>query len=138
MIRNALLSVLVAPMLACALPTIAHADMASEVKSVNDNWAHITYEIKGSSTQTKALDQLARQAATLVAHYPGKAEPLLWQGIVTSEQANRANIFHKLSLATRARDLIAKAYSIDPDAGRRGAEPGRSLLQGARRPHRLG
>ena len=69
----------------------------------------------GSSTQTKALDALAKQAAVLVARYPGRAEPLLWQGIVTSEQANRANIFHKLGLATRARDIIARAYALDPD-----------------------
>ncbi|WP_374414423.1 tetratricopeptide repeat protein [Novosphingobium colocasiae] len=110
-----------APLLAALLPTAALADMASDVKAVNDGWAHITYEIKGSSTQTKALDQLAKQANTLVARYPGKAEPLLWAGIVTSEQANRANFFHKLGLATKARDLIAKAYAIDPRAADGGA-----------------
>ncbi|MXO58389.1 tetratricopeptide repeat protein [Altererythrobacter salegens] len=95
--------------------------MSQEVKSINDSWAHITYEVKGSSTQTKALDKLADQAAALVAKYPGQAEPLLWQGIVVSEQANRANVFHKLGLATRARDIIAKAYSIDPKAAGGGA-----------------
>ncbi|AXB78121.1 hypothetical protein TQ38_008665 [Novosphingobium sp. P6W] len=95
--------------------------MASDVKGVNDGWAHITYEVKGSSTQTKALDTLARQAAMVAARYPGKAEPLLWQGIITSEQANRANMFHKLGLASRARDLIARAYAIDPRAAQGGA-----------------
>ncbi|GGY97785.1 tetratricopeptide repeat protein [Novosphingobium colocasiae] len=110
-----------APLLAALLPTAALADMAGDVKAVNDGWAHITYEVKGSSTQTKALDQLAKQANTLVARYPGKAEPLLWAGIVTSEQANRANFFHKLGLATKARDLIAKAYAIDPRAADGGA-----------------
>ncbi|GFM29200.1 MULTISPECIES: TRAP transporter TatT component family protein [unclassified Novosphingobium] len=121
MIKRSVLTFLAAPLLACALPSAAFADMASDVKAVNDGWAHITYEVKGSSTQTKALDQLAKQAATIVARYPGKAEPLLWQGIITSEQANRANIFHKMSLATRARDLIAKAYSLDPRAADGGA-----------------
>ncbi|TNE46191.1 MAG: hypothetical protein EP321_01140 [Sphingomonadales bacterium] len=94
--------------------------MPEEVKAINDGWAHIVYEMKGSSTQTKALDRLGQQAAQVVARYPGKAEPLLWQGIVTSEQANRANFFHKLGLATRARDLLAKAYAIDPHAGKGG------------------
>ncbi|SLK03293.1 tetratricopeptide repeat protein [Novosphingobium mathurense] len=121
MIKRSVMTLLAAPLLACALPSAAFADMASDVKSVNDGWAHIAYEVKGSSTQTKALDQLAKQAATIVARYPGKAEPLLWQGIITSEQANRANIFHKMSLATRARDLIAKAYSLDPRAADGGA-----------------
>jgi len=105
-----------AALIAFAAPVPAFAGMVEDVKTVNDGWAHIAYEVKGSSTQTKALDRLEKQAATLVARYPGKAEPLLWEGIVTSEQANRANIFHKLSLATRARDILTKAYAIDPNA----------------------
>jgi tetratricopeptide (TPR) repeat protein len=121
MLKRVLLGALLAPALVAAMPITAVADMASDVKALNDGWAHIAYEIKGSSTQTKALDQLARQAAGLVARYPGQAEPLLWQGIVVSEQANRANIFHKLGLATKARDLIARAYAIDPKAADGGA-----------------
>jgi tetratricopeptide (TPR) repeat protein len=95
--------------------------MSQEIKALNDAWAHIAYEMKGSSTQTKALDQLAEQAAALVRKYPGQAEPLLWEGIVTSEQANRANIFHKLGLARQARDIIARAYAIDPKVANGGA-----------------
>ena len=117
-----------AALLALATPSIAAASMTDDVKAVNDGWAHIAYEVKGSSTQTKALARLAREAADLVAHYPGKAEPLLWQGIVVSEQANRANIFHKLGLATRARDILAKAYSIDPRAARGGVAMSLAVL----------
>ena len=108
-------------LLAFAAPAIAADSMSQEVKAINDNWAHIAYEVKGSSTQTKALDKLAQQAALIVQKYPGKAEPLVWQGIVTSEQANRANFFHKLGLATKARDILAKAYSINPKAEDGGA-----------------
>ncbi|MCB2079686.1 MAG: tetratricopeptide repeat protein [Novosphingobium sp.] len=115
------LAATLAAMLMTATPTIASASMSDDVKAINDGWAHITYEVKGSSTQTKALDKLAKDAASTVARYPGKAEPLLWQGIVVSEQANRANMFHKLGLAKRARDIIAKAYAIDPRAANGGA-----------------
>ena len=111
----------VAAMVLAAVPAVVMAGAAEDVKSINDGWAHIVYEVHGSSTQTKALDALAKQAAVLVARYPGRAEPLLWQGIVTSEQANRANIFHKLGLATRARDIIARAYALDPHAAKGGA-----------------
>lgn len=120
MLKRILTIALAAPLLVLAAATPALADMASDVKFLNDGWAHVTYEVKGSSTQTKALDKLAKQAATVVARYPGKAEPLLWQGILTSEQANRANMFHKLALATKARDIIAKAYAIDPRAAQGG------------------
>jgi len=119
--HHIMLRATLAAALAVALPAAALAGMTEDVKAVNDGWAHIAYEVKGSSTQTKALDKLAKDAATTVARYPGKAEPLLWQGIVVSEQANRANIFHKLGLAGRARDLIAKAYAIDPKAADGGA-----------------
>lgn len=108
------LTAVTAALLAVATPSVASASMADEVKAVNDGWAHITYEVKGSSTQTKMLDKLAKDAAALVARYPGKAEPLLWQGIVVSEQANRANFFHQLGLAKRARKILAQAYAIDP------------------------
>lgn len=121
MIKRIVLGSLLAPALAVAVPTAALADMASDVSAVNHGWAHITYEVKGSSTQTKALDKLADEAATIVARYPGQAEPLLWQGIIVSEQANRANFFHKLGLATKARDILQKAYSIDPKAAQGGA-----------------
>jgi len=115
------LTATIAAVMISAAPAIAVAGVSEDVKSINDGWAHIVYEVRGSSTQTKALDALAKQAAQLVARYPGKAEPLLWQGIVTSEQANRANIFHKLGLATKARDIIARAYAIDPHAAKGGA-----------------
>ncbi|MDD3797588.1 MAG: tetratricopeptide repeat protein [Novosphingobium sp.] len=115
------LAAAIAAVLAVATPAAASATMTDDVKALNDGWAHITYEVQGSSTQTKALDKLAKEAATVVAHYPGKAEPLVWQGIVTSEQANRANIFHKLGLATKARDILARAYAIDPKAANGGA-----------------
>lgn len=94
--------------------------MADEVRVINNGWAHITYEMNGSSHQTQALDNLDRQASQVVARYPGQAEPLLWEGIVVSEEANRANIFHQLSLAHRARDLLARAYAINPKAANGG------------------
>lgn len=118
--RFALLPAL-AVFMALSVPGIAHAGVKEDVRVINNNWAHITYEVKGSSTQTKALDKLAKQAAAVVAQYPGQAAPLLWQGIVISEQANRANIFHKLGLATKAKDIIAKAYAIDPKVEKGGA-----------------
>ena len=115
------LSAAIAAILTVSAPTAAWAGMTEDVKLINDGWAHITYEVSGSSTQTKALDRLAAQAAQMVKRYPNQAEPLLWQGIVRSEQANRANFFHKLGLATEARDILARAYQLDPRAANGGA-----------------
>jgi len=122
------LGITIAALLAVAIPGVANAGMAEDVKAVNDNWARISYTMNGSSHQTVALAQLDKQAAQLVARYPNQAEPLLWQGIVVSEEANRANIFHKLGLATRARDIIAKAYAINPRAANGGAAMSLAVL----------
>ncbi|MEY4721181.1 MAG: hypothetical protein RIQ46_906 [Pseudomonadota bacterium] len=119
--KRVTLAAALAAVLTTAMPTAAWAGMTEEVRTINDGWAHITYEVRGSSTQTKSLDKLAAQAAQVVRRYPNRAEPLLWQGIVRSEQANRANIFHKLALATEARDILARAYGLDHRAANGGA-----------------
>lgn len=121
MTRRSRFALTLSTLLAVSLPTTAWAGASEEVKAINDGWAHITYQMNGSSHQTVALDKLADQAAAVARRYPGQAEPLLWEGIVVSEQANRANFFHKLGLATSAKNLIAKAYAIDPRAANGGA-----------------
>lgn len=115
------LAAALAAMLSLVLSSTAWAGMAEDVKAINDGWASITYTMRGSSHQTVALDRLAVQAAGVVKKYPNQPEPLLWQGIVVSEQANRANIFHKLGLATRAKDIISRAYALDHHAANGGA-----------------
>ena len=121
MFKRSALAFTLAATISFATPTIAAAGVTEDVKSLNDGWAHISYEVKGSSHQTVALDNLAKQAGQVVKRYPNQAEPLLWQGIIVSEQANRANVFHKLSLATQARDIIARAYKLNPRAAGGGA-----------------
>ncbi|MBB6124623.1 tetratricopeptide repeat protein [Sphingobium subterraneum] len=114
--------------LCVALPAPAFAGLAEDVKAVNDSWALISYQMNGSSHQAAALARLDKVAAVVVARYPNQAEPLLWQGIVLSEEANRANFFHKLGLATRARDVLAHAYQIDPRVANGGAAMSLAVL----------
>lgn len=89
--------------------------MDAAVKRINDQWAHIRYQVHDKDEQYRELDVLAGQAAQVVAHYPGRAEPLLWQGIVTSEEAARASMLHQLGLARQARDILERAEKIDPN-----------------------
>lgn len=94
--------------------------MREGVNHIRSSWEHIAYEVNGSSTQTRALDRLETEAAALVARFPGQAEPLLWQGIVVSEQANRANFLHQLGLAREALRILTRANQINPDAANGG------------------
>ena len=89
--------------------------MDAAVKHINDQWAHIRYQVHDRDEQYRELDALAGQAAQVAAHYPGRAEPLLWQGIVTSEEAARASMLHQLGLARQAREILERAEKIDPN-----------------------
>jgi len=94
--------------------------MDAQVQHINNEWARIKYQVKSKDAQTKQLAALEKQAAQVTAKYPGKAEPLLWQGIVTSEEASVASPFKQLGLAKSARAILQKAYSIDPRGARGG------------------
>lgn len=87
--------------------------MDAAVKRINDQWAHIRYEVRDRSQQEKMLDALADQAAQVSARWPGHAEPLLWQGIVVSEEAARASVFTQLGYAKKAKAILDKAAAID-------------------------
>ena len=95
--------------------------MDADVMRINNSWAHIRYQVKDRNAQYSQLASLEKQAHSITQKYPGKAEPLLWEGIVVSEEAARASTFKQLSLATRARDILAKAYAIDPHVADGGA-----------------
>lgn len=58
--------------------------MTAELRHVELEWARITYQVKNSDEQDKEMRTLAAEAAQIVARYPGRAEPLIWDGIVAS------------------------------------------------------
>lgn len=95
--------------------------MEAQVMRINDQWAHIRYQVADRNAQFVQLDALAEDAARVATRYPGRAEPLLWEGIVISEEAARASMFKQLGLATRARDILARAYAINPKVADGGA-----------------
>ncbi len=103
---------------ALSIGWVAHGSdnpaMDSDVSRIDNEWARIKYQVKGKDEQLKEIDALAKQAAAIVDQYPGRAEPLLWQGIVTSEEAAMASVFHQLGLAIDARKMFEKAEAIDP------------------------
>src|SRR5450755_1179838 len=87
-----------------ALGGTAHASnnpaMDAAVDHIDSEWARIKYQVQDKDQQFHQMDALAHQAAAVAARYPGRAEPLLWQGIVTSEEAGMAGMFQKLGFAT--------------------------------------
>lgn len=108
---------------ALAMPALAsdNGSMGADVMRINNSWAHIRYQVKDRGEQFRQLAALERQAHLVTLKYPGTAEPLLWEGIVVSEEAARASALKQLGVATRARDILAKAYAINPRVADGGA-----------------
>ncbi len=90
-------------------------DMETGLRDIQDRWAVANYQLEGKD-QKKAFEQLAADAEALVEANPGRAEPLVWQGIVLSTYAGVKGPFGAMGLAKRSRDALLAAEKIDPSA----------------------
>lgn len=91
-----------------------------QVKQIQTRWETIKFTVPEGDKQTDQMTVLGADADSLAAKYPDRVEVLIWDGIVTSERASLVNPISALSLATRARDTLEKAYKMNPtvlDAG---------------------
>jgi tetratricopeptide (TPR) repeat protein len=91
----------------------ASTPMENDLAPIERDWARITYQLHDSDLQEAQMSALAAEAAKLAARYPDRAEPLIWEGIVTSSEAKYAGVFSALGLAKAARELFEKAGRID-------------------------
>lgn len=96
-----------------SLPALA-AELESELADVQQRWAHIQYELP-ESERAKAFENLVSDAGDFVERYPGRAEPLIWQGIVLSTYAGAKGGLGALGLVKDARHSLEAALDIDPN-----------------------
>jgi tetratricopeptide (TPR) repeat protein len=98
------------------LSTNLHAAaMANDVMALQQEWARIKYQAS-ESEQEKLYEALAAKASAVVTSYPGKAEPLVWEGIIYSTWAGARGGLGALSLAKESRKQLEAAIAIDPTA----------------------
>jgi len=99
-----------------SMPVARAADqspMAVEIRRIDNEWARIAYQLSNADEQERQMRALAAEAAALVARYPDRAEPLIWEGIVTSSEAKYVGGLSALGLAKDARDMFERAGRID-------------------------
>jgi tetratricopeptide (TPR) repeat protein len=104
----------------CAPSSQAADSLSPEVRRLQTRWEAIKFGVPEGDEQTKQMNALGEDADTVAAHFPGMPEPLIWDGIITSERASMASTFYALGFAKRARDILEQAYNLDPaklDAG---------------------
>ena len=129
---NKLLLVLTGLAFACVTGGTALASnnkaMDADIHSIELQWEHIKFDEDGSPNQFAHIDALAKFAAGLVEKYPGRVEPLIWQGIVTSEEAGMAGTLSAMGYAKTARAVLEQAYEKDPAALDAGAPTSLGVL----------
>ena len=91
----------------------ARADpIVDRTMTLAGGWAHIKYAMPDTA-QADAMTRLKSQADATVAAAPGRAEPLIWDGIITSTLAGLKGGLGGLSLAKEAKGLLERAEKID-------------------------
>lgn len=97
-----------------AMPLWA-SDLETELVGIQQQWAKIQYQ-SPESEREEAFKSLKTDAEQFVAQYPGRAEPLIWQGIVLSTYAGAKGGLGALGLVKEARKSLEAALAIDPNA----------------------
>ena len=88
------------------------ASFDSQLLDIQHRWAVANYEKSGKS-QKKAFEALLNDARALAKVNPGRAEALVWQGIVASTYAGVKGPFGAMALANEARDALLAAERLD-------------------------
>lgn len=102
--------------------------MQADVLSIAQKWAQIKYLSKSNSERKRKMKSLAATADALAQRYPNRVDVLIWDGIVTSERASLTWGLGALHLANAARDILQKAYKMDPKALDAGATTSLGVL----------
>ncbi|OGA30972.1 MAG: hypothetical protein A2W81_02185 [Betaproteobacteria bacterium RIFCSPLOWO2_12_61_14] len=85
------------------------------IEKLQHEWAKANYQTPEKDREA-ALKKLSEQAHQVSAANPGRAEPLIWEGIITSTLAKYQGIFSAGGTAKAARDLLLAAEKIDANA----------------------
>lgn len=99
---------------ALAAGAAAAAPIDDDIARLQQEWALIKYRTPANEQEAK-FAALADRAAKVVASYPDRAEPLVWQGIIVSSLAGARGGLGALSLAKQARSEYEAALKIAPD-----------------------
>ena len=105
-----------AALILAGVSSAALADAVTDkTMSIAAGWAQIKYKT-APEAQLDAMTRLKAQADAFAATSPTRAEPLIWDGIVTSTLAGLKGGLGGLSLAKESRAMLEKAEKIDGNA----------------------
>jgi tetratricopeptide (TPR) repeat protein len=97
------------------LVQVVQADVVQDIKPLQDRWAEVNYSMTEEQKE-KAYPELLTQADAVVAANAGKAEALIWRGIIKSSYAGVKGGLGAMSLAEESKADLEAALQIDSQA----------------------
>jgi tetratricopeptide (TPR) repeat protein len=92
--------------------------LKSELLRLAHDWEHVKLQVVDRDDQEKQMAELAQRARKIAEQYENIPDPIVWVGIITSEQASLANEngsrLKALELAKRARDILEMVEKTEP------------------------
>ena len=98
-----------------AVASAAGAGADEDVKLLQGEWERIKY-LRPAAEQETAFASLAQRAAAVRSQHPGRAEPLIWYGIIAASYAGARGGLGALSTLKQAKQALEDALAIDPGA----------------------
>jgi tetratricopeptide (TPR) repeat protein len=106
--------------------------LKSELVRLAHDWEHVKLQVMDRDDQERQMADLAQRAGKIAEQYENIPDPIVWVGIITSEQASLANEngsrLKAFELAKRARDILEMVEKTDPAAMDAGAPTTLGLL----------
>ena len=98
------------------LPAIAFASPLDDaVAELQRGWEVLRYQTPPGERE-RGFEALAAKAHKVSESFPGRSEPLIWEGIIVSSWAGEKGGLGALSLAKQAKALYEQAIGIDGGA----------------------
>ena len=91
------------------------APVDDAVAELQRDWEVIRYQTPASERE-KRFESLAAKAHKVSESFPGRSEPLIWEGIVVSSWAGEKGGLGALGLVKRAKAIYEQAIAIDGNA----------------------
>lgn len=102
--------------LSCVLPMAAVAAPVDDaVTELQRDWEVIRYQTPAAE-RARRFEALAARAHQISQGFPGRAEPLVWEGIIVSSWAGEKGGLGALGLAKQARAIYEQAIQLDAKA----------------------
>jgi tetratricopeptide (TPR) repeat protein len=118
-LRRKVLGTLVVLAAAAQITAPSHAaepEFDSELQAIAQAWDHANFVTTDPAAKRAELEALSQRAASFVQHYPKRAEPLVWEGIVLSSYAGAKGGLGALGTAKHSRERLLAALAIAPEA----------------------